>query len=248
MSFIVVIPARYQSSRLPGKPLLDIAGKPMLQHVVERARKSQARDVVVATDDQRIQAFCQQMQIPVCMTSSSHQSGTDRIEEVCRQLGLDDDEIVVNVQGDEPMIPPAVIDQVAGNLKMEKRAGICTLYEVMQDKQEVLNPNAVKVVVDEHGMALYFSRAMIPFPRDDADSQALDPAQFKRHIGIYAYRVNVLRQFVSWPRGKLEQLEKLEQLRAMEQGVRIHIEACCENMPAGVDTPEDLNNVRMLLA
>ena len=252
MSFIVVIPARYESTRLPGKPLLDIAGKPMLQHVVDRARESQASEVVVATDNVRIEQYCQLMSIPVCMTSDQHQSGTDRIEEVCRQRQLDDATIVVNVQGDEPMIPPAVINQVAANLQTHPEAGICTLYETMDSMEQVLDPNAVKVVTDARGMALYFSRSPIPYPRDSVSAeqplQSCDPGLFRRHVGIYAYRVAVLHDFVRWAPSALEQTEKLEQLRALENGVRIHAERSCELIPAGVDTHTDLDKIRMLLA
>lgn len=245
MSFIVVIPARYQSSRLPGKPLLDIGGKPMIHHVVERAQQSSATAVYVATDDLRIQQSCQALGDKVVMTSPEHNSGTDRIEEVATRLGLDDDAIIVNVQGDEPLIPPEVINQVANDLACHPDAMICTLYEVMTDEDQANNPNMVKVVTDHAGYALYFSRAKIPFPRGDHD-QALFTG-FKRHIGIYAYRVKVLHDFVSWPPAELECTEHLEQLRAMANGVRIHIQEACKPIPPGVDTPEDLDHVRQFL-
>jgi 3-deoxy-manno-octulosonate cytidylyltransferase (CMP-KDO synthetase) len=243
--FIVVIPARYQSQRLPGKPLLDIAGKPMLLHVVERARQSAARAVHVATDDERIAEVCRNAGVDVCLTSSDHSTGTDRIEEVTRQLGLTRDAIVVNVQGDEPLIPPAVINQVAANLAARPDTGICTLYAPLSSGEEFHNPNAVKLVCDPAGKVLYFSRAPIPWPRDGLDAASL--ALAKRHIGLYAYRVEVLQHFVQWPPSALESTEKLEQLRAMEHGVAIHAELCCEPIPAGVDTAEDLAAVRRLL-
>ncbi len=252
MSFVVVIPARYQSARLPGKPLLDIAGKPMILHVVERARRSAAAAVTVATDDSRIQAVCEAAGVPVCMTAATHQSGTDRIEEVTRLLGLPEDHIVVNVQGDEPMVPPEVINQVADNLRLHAQAGICTLYEPLRDAAEFHNPNIVKLVTDGDGYALYFSRAPIPWPRDEAIAAATHqvlPATLRarRHVGLYAYRVSVLRQFVRWPAADLEQCEKLEQLRAMCHGVRIHADLACVHIPPGVDTEADLFHVRALL-
>ncbi len=244
-AFIVVIPARFQSSRLPGKMLLDIAGKPMILHVVERARQSLASAVYVATDDDRIRSVCEAAGARVCMTDPAHQSGTDRIAEVAAQLGLGTDACVVNVQGDEPLIPPAVINQVATNLAARPDVGICTLYADIHEESEFHNPNAVKLVTDHAGNVLYFSRAPIPWPRDGHIDGTL---WGKRHLGIYGYRVNVLQQFVSWPPSPLEQTEKLEQLRAMTQGVRMHAERCCEAIPAGVDTAEDLELVRQLLS
>lgn len=243
--FIVVIPARFQSVRLPGKPLLDIAGKPMVLHVVERARASAARAVYVATDDARIAEACHKAGAEVCMTGADHSTGTDRIEEVTRQLGLAHDAIVVNVQGDEPLIPPTVINQVARNLAARPDAGICTLYAPILSAEEFHNPNAVKLVTDLAGKVLYFSRAPMPWPRDGHTPDSL--ALAKRHIGLYAYRVEVLQQFVRWAPSPLEATEKLEQLRAMENGIAIHAELCCAPIPAGVDTQEDLHAVRQLL-
>jgi len=245
MSFIVVIPARYQSIRLPGKPLLDIAGRPMVLHVVDRARASGASAVYVATDDTRIQAVCEDAGVAVCMTDPQHVSGTDRISEVARQLRLADDAIVVNVQGDEPLIPPAVINQVAANLAARPDTGICTLYAPVADVAEFHNPNAVKLVTDTLGRVLYFSRAPIPWPREGLTVHTL--AQAKRHVGLYAYRVRVLQQFVQWPPSPLEDTEKLEQLRAMHHGIELHAAQCCQYIPAGVDTQADLDHVRQLL-
>ena len=253
MSFIVVIPARYHSTRLPGKPLLDIAGKPMLEHVAERARQSKASAVYVATDDERIRETCQKFGTRVCMTSSEHQSGTDRIEEVTRILELADDDIVVNVQGDEPLMPPSVINQVAANLRANPKAGMCTLYETIRDPRHLRDPNVVKLVVDANDMAIYFSRAPIPWPREefareDTDYQALvESGHFKRHLGIYAYRVGTLRQFVTWPVSQIESIEKLEQLRALYHGIHIHAGHSCEDIPAGVDTIDDLQFVRDII-
>jgi 3-deoxy-manno-octulosonate cytidylyltransferase (CMP-KDO synthetase) len=252
MSFIVIIPARFASTRLPGKPLLDIAGKPMIQRVWERAGASAASRVVVATDDARVAAAVEAFGGEVCLTRSSHESGTDRLQEVAVALALDDEQIVVNVQGDEPLIPPAVINQVATNLAGSQRAGIATLAKRIRTRADVFNPNVVKVVVDSSMHALYFSRAPIPWDREAWNREApADPAplagEWARHIGIYAYRVEFLHRFVGWPPGRLEQLEKLEQLRAMEQGVAIHVDESCEEIPAGVDTAEDLQRVRLLL-
>lgn len=253
MSFLVIIPARFGSTRLPGKPLLDIAGKPMIQWVWERAGASAASRVVVATDDARVAAAVEGFGGEVCMTRASHESGTDRLQEVAQRLALDDDQIVVNVQGDEPLIPPAVIDQVALNLASSRRAEIATLAKPIHSREELFNPNVVKVVVDNTLHALYFSRAPIPWDREAwGDGRNLQDApsprgEWARHIGIYAYRVGFLHRFVQWPAGRLEQVERLEQLRAMEQGVAIHVDESCEEIPAGVDTAEDLERVRALL-
>jgi 3-deoxy-manno-octulosonate cytidylyltransferase (CMP-KDO synthetase) len=226
---------------LPGKPLLDIAGKPMIQHVYERALQSDAAAVYIATDDERIEAAAGQFGAKVLITDSSHRSGTDRIHEVATRLGLSRDEIVVNVQGDEPLIPPAAINQVAGNLEHRPDAGISSLYEVISDTDEIGNPHAVKVVCDVDGYALYFSRATIPY---GSSAQAKN---CNRHIGIYAYRVATLQDFVSWPPGQLEVQEKLEQLRALYNGIKIHMAPACEKVPAGIDTERDLLAVRKLL-
>ncbi len=252
MSFYVVIPARYASTRLPAKPLREIAGKPMIQHVYERACASGARDVIVATDDARIEEAVQGFGGRVCMTSPAHNSGTDRLEEVARQLALDDDEILVNVQGDEPLIPPAVIDQVAGVLAASPDASVATLYEPIHSLADFRNPNIVKLVADSEGRALYFSRAPIPWPRDafsgSLEGDDLPPGLApRRHIGIYAYRVALLRQFVTWPQAPLEALESLEQLRVLWQGKGIHVAEACAPVPGGVDTEADLERVRNLL-
>lgn len=251
MPFSVVIPARYGSTRLPGKPLLDIGGKPMVQRVWERACLSDAGEVVVATDDERILQAAVGFGARVCMTSPDHPSGTDRLQEVARQAGWPDDHIVVNVQGDEPLIPPAVINQVAGNLAGQSRAGIATLSEDILDLDELVNPNAVKVVVDAQGMALYFSRATIPWPREQflrGPDRMPSEGRWSRHIGIYAYRVAFLHRYVDWQPAPLEQLEQLEQLRALYHGVAIHVARAVETVPGGVDTAEDLEAVRSSLA
>ncbi len=251
MGFSVIIPARYASTRFPGKPLADIAGKPMVQHVYERACQSEAERVIVATDDDRIADVARSFGAEVCMTKADHPSGTDRLQEVVRSLGFYADDIVVNVQGDEPLIPPRVINQVAHNLKAEPEAGIATLSEPIEDLASLLNPNVVKVVTDARGMAMYFSRAPVPWPRDEfsADQQRM-PACYgwQRHIGIYAYRVKMLNEFVRWAPAPIEETECLEQLRAMWNGARIHVEVADELPPAGVDTPEDLERLRLLFA
>ena len=248
--FTVVIPSRFASTRLPGKPLLLIAGKPMIQHVWEQASKSSAQRVVVATDDARIEEACKGFGAEVVMTREDHNSGTDRLAEVAAKLGLAPDAIVVNVQGDEPLIPPSVIDQVAANLAAHPEARMATLAEPIEDLQALFNPNVVKVVSDLNGLALTFSRATLPWARE-AFAQHPDvlPADvpFRRHIGIYAYRAGFLQDFVAWGPCWLENTEALEQLRALWHGVRIHVADALIAPPTGVDTPEDLERVRRLL-
>jgi 3-deoxy-manno-octulosonate cytidylyltransferase (CMP-KDO synthetase) len=248
--FVVVIPARYGSTRLPGKPLLDIAGKTMIQRVYEQAKKSKARQVIIATDDERIVTVAKQMGADVCMTRVDHVSGTDRLQEVSQQQKWSKDTIVVNVQGDEPLMPPSVIDQVANNLFCADQAAIATLCESINDIHVFLDPNAVKVIFDHQGYALYFSRAPIPWPRDAfKNNRDILPKQHPafRHIGIYAYRASFLQQFVQWPPASIEQTESLEQLRALAQGVRIHVQLACAHVPGGVDTAVDLAEVRRIL-
>lgn len=247
LRYSVIIPARFASERLPGKPLLDIAGKPMIQRVYEQVRDLGAQRVIVATDHEDIKTVCEKVGAEVMLTSPNHPSGTDRLEEVVSALEFDDDEIVVNVQGDEPLIPSALIEQVAHNLDEHPEAGIATLCERIHDLDTVLNPNAVKVVFDEHGFASYFSRAPIPYARNaltEVPPRLSSQAEYYRHIGMYAYRVGFLRQYVQWLPSMTERVEKLEQLRALSNGVRIHIDLACQNPPAGVDTAADLERVR----
>lgn len=249
MSYTIIIPARYASSRLPGKPLAMIAGRPMIERVWMQAQKAGASDLVVATDHNAVQEACERFGARVCMTRTEHESGTDRLAEVVDQLDLDDDAIVVNVQGDEPLVPPEVIEQVAQNLAKNPSAGIATLCERITDHETLLDPNAVKVVFDIQGMALYFSRSTVPFSRDTAlQIVDLEQESWYRHLGIYAYRAGTLRAFTTWPMADLERLEKLEQLRALYQGVRIHVEPACEAVPGGVDTQADLEKVNRLLS
>lgn len=242
--FTVIIPARYASQRLPGKALLDIAGKPMVQHVYERARESQAMRVVVATDDTRIRDIVSGFGGEVCMTAQSHPSGTDRLQEAASQLGLGDEDMIVNVQGDEPLIPPAVINQVADNLEISGFP-MATLCEPVTEHDDVQDPNIVKVVTDERGRALYFSRAPIPFDRDQ--SLLPDEIGYRRHLGIYAYRVSLLNEFVRWKPAPLEQAEKLEQLRVLWHGLDIHVADAVASIPPGVDTEHDLARARAAL-
>lgn len=249
MNFRVVIPARYASSRLPGKPLLDIAGKPMIQHVYERALESGASQVIVATDDSRVEKAALGFAAQVCMTSPSHHSGTDRIAEVARLQEFADDDIVVNVQGDEPLISPTLISQVAEDLKAHTDASVATLRHLINSAEEVFDPNVVKVVTDEKGYALYFSRAPIPWSRQDFDKETRQlPAGkvYYRHLGIYAYRVGFLQRYTGWQAVPMEQLEALEQLRVLAKGERIHVAEATDLPEAGVDTKADLERVRAL--
>ncbi len=250
MNFTVLIPARLASTRLPDKPLADIAGKPMVVRVAERARLSQARQVVVAADSPKIVAACEAHGVAAVMTAPEHPSGTDRLAEASRLLALPDDEIVVNVQGDEPLIDPALIDSVAGLLEARADAPMGTAAHPLGEVAEFTNPNLVKVVTDAQGLALYFSRAPIAWWRDGFASgvNALpDPAPL-RHVGIYSYRAGFLRAFPALEPAPLERLESLEQLRALWHGHRIAVHVTQHAPGPGVDTPEDLARVRALFA
>ena len=251
MTYRVVIPARYASSRLPGKPLVDLGGKPMVLRVVEQALRSAAEDVVVATDDERVAAAVEGSEALAVMTRADHPTGSDRVMEAARALGWSGDDVVVNVQGDEPLIPPAVIDQVAALL--EAQAGDCpvaTLCERIERTADVFDPNVVKVVADQRGRALYFSRAPIPWAREAfADGRPRNVAgHWWRHIGIYAFRVSALEAFVAWPPSALEEVEVLEQLRLLEHGVGIAVAEAEAAVPGGVDTPADVERVLQALA
>ncbi|NNL56381.1 MAG: 3-deoxy-manno-octulosonate cytidylyltransferase [Pseudomonadales bacterium] len=273
--YSIVIPARYASTRLPGKPLAQIDGKPMIEHVYQRASASAASEVVVATDDPRVVAAVQGFGGIAVLTRADHPSGTDRLNEVAELRAYADEHIVVNLQGDEPLMPVAVIEQVASDIASAETAGIATLCEPINSVDELLDPNVVKVVRSDENMALYFSRAPVPFARDAAQldmspgednyrlsfkqqplQQQLQPrpdtsaaqSPWYRHIGLYAYRVAVLRQFVSWPLAPAEALEKLEQLRALHNGVGIHCSEACQPVPAGVDTAADLQRVQQAFA
>ncbi|MEZ9861703.1 3-deoxy-manno-octulosonate cytidylyltransferase [Vibrio breoganii] len=248
MSFTVIIPARYQSTRLPGKPLADICGKPMIEHVYRQAIQAGAEQVIIATDDQRVADVATEFGGTVCMTSPDHESGTERLAEVVEKMGIAPDHIVVNVQGDEPLIPPVVIAQVADNLAAST-APMATLGVAIEDAEEAFNPNAVKVVTDNQGYALYFSRATIPWDRDQfADDKSQLNQPLMRHIGIYAYRAGFINKYINWAPSALEKIESLEQLRVLWYGEKIHVALAKQTPPPGVDTPEDLEAVRALLS
>ncbi len=249
MHFRVVIPARYASTRLPGKPLADIGGKPMVLHVLERALEAGAESVVVATDDVRVQQAVEAAGYAALMTSPDHQSGTERLVEVAETLGWPDDALVVNVQGDEPLIDPALIREVARQLVVHDDAVMATLAHPIHDHADFVNPNVVKVVADEAGYAVYFSRAPIPWPRDAFAAQQPMPHELGalRHIGLYAYRAGFLRTYAMLAPSPLERHEMLEQLRVLWHGHRISLGLTPSAPAPGVDTPEDLARVRALL-
>ncbi len=240
--FHVVIPARHASTRLPGKPLLEIAGKPMVVRVAERAALSGAQQILIATDHASIAEAAREHGFNACITRETHASGTDRIAEVVEQQGWSDDAIVVNVQGDEPLIPPALIRAVAEHLDRHPECAIATACHAIHDEATMRNPNVVKAVVDKNGNALYFSRAPIPYPRDAFAAQQPMPADLPvlRHIGIYAYRAGFLRAYGQLAPATIEQFEALEQLRALYHGYKIGVSIADEAPPAGVDTEVDL--------
>jgi 3-deoxy-manno-octulosonate cytidylyltransferase (CMP-KDO synthetase) len=251
MSFKVVIPARYASVRLPRKPLLEIAGKPMIQHVHERALESGAAEVVVATDDTRIADACKRFDADVCITSDRHRSGSDRIAEVVSIRSWGEEEVIVNLQGDEPCMPPSLLRQVAEDMEAHPAASITTLSAPITQRNILFDPHVVKVVVDAEGYALYFSRAPIPWHRDefvDADRPLPKDTGFARHIGLYAYRAGYLAHFVSWKHAPIELAESLEQLRVLWHGGRIHVSQAIVAPGHGVDTREDLTRATKLLS
>jgi len=251
MSFIAVVPARMASTRLPDKPLIDICGKPMVVRTAQRARASSASRVIIATDDTRIEAAAAAHGFDALLTRGDHPSGTDRLAEVAQRLALDDTAVLVNVQGDEPLIEPALIDAVAQLLQRDPQAAMATCASRITRADTLFSPNAVKVVCNAAGRALYFSRSPIPWARD---AFAQDPATLPgnlnalHHIGLYAYRAGFLRQFSKLPQGPLERWESLEQLRALENGHAIAVHVTPTHPAAGVDTPEDLERVRRLCA
>jgi 3-deoxy-manno-octulosonate cytidylyltransferase (CMP-KDO synthetase) len=249
MSFKIVIPARYASSRFPGKPLARIAGEPMIWHVWRRAIESGAETVVVATDDHRIRTHCEQFGARVCMTSVDAQSGTDRVAEAVAQLGWADEDIVINLQGDEPLMPVSAIREVAEQLQNEASADIATLCWPVRHDDELLDTAVVKVVIARSGAALYFSRAPIPWNRDEPPAAGHDaePRAVYRHIGLYGYRAGVLGRLAGEPVCELEAIEKLEQLRALWIGLRIQVRVASEIPGPGVDRPEDVERVERLL-
>lgn len=247
--FKVVIPARHGSSRLPGKPLLPLAGKAMILHVCDRARESGAQEVIVATDHEKIRDCVEAYGARAIMTRTDHQNGTERIAEVCEIQGFSDSDIVVNLQGDEPLVPASTIRQLAAALETATSAQVATLATVIDHSEELFNPNAVKVVVDREGHAIYFSRAPIPWDRDRFGPQ-LAPAlltNYKRHIGMYAYSVDFLNRYKNWPTCDLERIESLEQLRILWNGERILVVMVEAAPQAGVDTQEDVDRVERAL-
>jgi len=249
MGFKIVIPARYASSRLPGKPLADIHGKPMIQHVYERAIQSQAEQVVIATDDERVFDAAKSFSGEVCMTKSTHQSGTERIAEVVKIYGWSADTIVVNVQGDEPDLPISLIHQVAQDMQAFPAANISTLCTPITDIEMMFDPNTVKVVLDAQGFALYFSRAAMPWHREGFGQtpKSLSESCF-RHIGLYAYRAGYIQTYVGSEVSPLELVESLEQLRVLWHGGKIHVSEASELPGVGVDTLADLQAVRVHLS
>lgn len=249
MPFKVVIPARYASTRLPGKPLLDIAGKPMIQHVYERAKESLATEVIIATDDKRIAQVAEDFGAEICNTRSDHPSGTDRLAEVAQIKSFADDDIIVNVQGDEPCLPASLINQVADDLQQHQDADIATLFSQINQEKQIFDPNVVKVIMDEQGYALYFSRAPIPWMRDHFDQQSTLPPELPhyRHIGLYGYRAKFLTYYAELSPCMLEQEESLEQLRALYYGKKIHLTLAQVDPGHGVDTENDLLAVQALL-
>ena len=250
LRFKVGIPARYASTRLPGKPLLDIAGKPMIAHVCEKAQLAGAEEVVVATDDERIVKIVTDLGIRAIMTRPEHQSGTERIAEVAEVCAWADEEIIVNLQGAAPLIPPEIIQQLAAILAEHPHAGIATLAAKIVDIEEIFNPNAVKVVLNKDGYALYFSRAPIPWDRDgfaQHSKQSSEKMPYYRHIGMYAYTVAFLKRYCRWESSVLETVESLEQLRILWQGEAIRVKVVDKTPAAGVDTAEDLARVEALI-
>ena len=240
----IIIPARYASTRLPGKPLADVAGKPLIQRVHECAAKAGAAAITIATDDERIRAAAEGFGARVCMTSPKHRSGTDRLAEVIEKQAIGADEIVVNLQGDEPLMPPVLIRAVAEKLTPHADAMVATACHAINDLDALTNHNVVKVVRDERDYALYFSRAAIPWPRELMAGQAAGSVQAFRHIGLYAYRAGFVRRYAAWPVCPPEEAEQLEQLRVLWHGERIIVHESREMPEAGVDTPEDLERVR----
>ncbi len=251
MSFVVVIPARYGATRLPGKPLRLLAGRPLIQLVYEKATASGAREILVATDDARIAEVVTAFGGRALLTAREHASGTDRLAEVVERLGFEEEDIVVNLQGDEPLMPPALIEQVAADLAAHETAAVSTACTPVTTTAELFDPHVVKVVCDAAGFALYFSRAPIPWDREAfavTTERLPETEMYHRHIGLYAYRAGFLREYVRWPACDLERCECLEQLRVLWHGRRIHVVQACEVPGPGVDTEEDLERVERLLA
>lgn len=252
MTVHVVIPARLASTRLPNKPLADIGGEPMVVRVARQAAQSRADDVIVAVDDERVLDAVTAAGLEAMLTAKDHPSGSDRVMQVADARGWADDDIVINVQGDEPLLPPAIIDQLADYMAASPQLDIATLSEPITSVDDFLNPNVVKVLTDIHDRALYFSRAPIPFPRDEMledelDAEAVRRNGVQRHVGVYGFRVAALARFVKLTDSRLERIERLEQLRWLESGGSIAVLESVEPIPGGVDTPEDLLRVRQIV-
>lgn len=254
--FRIIIPARFNSVRLPGKVLKDIAGKPMVQHVYERALESGAMSVVIATDDEKVAEACEKFHAPVCMTAKSHQSGTGRLAEAVTELDYDDEDVIVCVQADEPQIPPEIISQVANDLVEHDNVKVATMAVRITDPHDLFNLNAVKVVLNHRNYAMYFSRAPIPWQRDGFNFKEMPPKSinleilkehYLRHIGIYAYRAGFLEVYTNCSVSPLETLESLEQLRILWNGYKIHVGVTTLHVPGGVDQEVDLERVRKVL-
>ncbi len=246
VEYVVIIPARYGSARLPGKTLREIAGRPMIEHVFRRAAESRASRVIVATDHARIEAAASAIGAEVALTAAHHETGTDRLSEVVSSFDLVPETVVVNLQGDEPLMPAALLDRVATELANRPGTDIATL-SVPLAAHEIEDPNVVKVVTDHDGRALYFSRSCIPFPREQTDRAVAAPGTWQRHLGLYAYRAAFLRRFPTLTAPAMERLERLEQLRALWHGFRIAVASVNEPPPAGVDTEADLLRVEAVL-
>lgn len=250
MQFHIIIPARYASTRLPGKPLRQLAGKPILQHVYEQACLSNATSVTVATDDDRIRQAAEAFGAEVCMTSDKHTSGTERLAEVISKKSFQDDAIILNLQGDEPMMPPACLDQVAELLQTNQDCKMASLCEIISDAGDLFDPNNVKVVLDKNGHAIYFSRAAIPWNRDafavDTSTLPDDSEPYYKHIGLYAYRAAFVTQYLQLAISPLEKIESLEQLRVLWHGYKIAMAVATQKPGPGIDTEEDLKRVEAL--
>jgi len=245
MAIHVVIPARYESTRLPGKPLADIAGQPMIVRVAAQAAKSNADDVVVAVDDARVAEAVQAAGWDAQMTRSDHQSGSDRVMEVARQRGWASDDIVINLQGDEPLAPPEVINQLIQGMVDRPEIPMATLSEPLEQVKDFFDPNVVKVLANDEGLALMFSRAPLPFPRDNPSTM---PDGAARHVGMYGFRVQALGQFVQLGESRLESIERLEQLRWLQAGKNLLVLSASKPVPGGVDTPADLARIQALFS
>ena len=246
MSFRIVIPARFASTRLPGKPLRDICGKPMIVRVIEQAKKSNAEEVIVATDSQKIVNALSEIDVQVCITREDHQSGTERLSEVIEQMGFDDDQILINLQGDEPMMPPVCLNQVGQALEQDSQLKMATLCTPLTDLEELFDPHAVKVVRDINDYALYFTRAAVPWSRDcfnETPRKMPQGQDYQRHIGLYGYRAGFIKQYLEWQSSDIEKTESLEQLRVLYHGEKIKVISAEIAPGPGVDTIDDLNQV-----